>query len=71
LKLIRQQKKKSEIEMQQIESLLAYVNPGETLQERKESIATIIQRFGFSILDELVENMSADNEGFLVVEEIA
>jgi uncharacterized protein YllA (UPF0747 family) len=71
LKLIRQQKKKSEIEMQQIESLLAYANPGGTLQERKESIATIIQRFGFSILDELVENMSADNEGFLVVEEIA
>ena len=51
--------------------MLAYANPGGTLQERKESIATIIQRFGFGILDELVENMSADNEGFLVVEEIA
>ena len=71
LKLIRQQKKKSEIEMQQISDLLEYASPGGTLQERKESIASLIQRFGFSILDELVENMSADNEGFLVVEEIA
>jgi bacillithiol biosynthesis cysteine-adding enzyme BshC len=71
LKLIRQQKKKSEIEMQQISDLLEYASPGGTLQERKESIATLIQRFGFSILDELIENMRVENEGFLVVEEIA
>lgn len=71
LKLIRQQKKKSEIEMQQIESLLAYANPGGTLQERKESIATLIQRFGFGILDELIEIMHVENEGFLVLEEIS
>jgi uncharacterized protein YllA (UPF0747 family) len=71
LKLIRQQKKKSEIEMQQISDLLEYASPGGTLQERKESIATIIQRLGFGILDELIENMSVENEGFLVLEEIS
>jgi hypothetical protein len=57
--------------MQQISDLLEYVSPGGTLQERKESIATLIQRFGFGIIDELIENMSVDNEGFLVLEEIS
>ena len=69
LKLIRQQKKKSAIEMQQIEELLNHFSPGGTLQERKESIATLIQRFGFEIIDTLIENMTVENNGFLILEQ--
>jgi len=67
-KLIRSQRRKNEVQVNKIKSLLAEIAPNGSLQERRESMIELLLIKGDQLVPELLEKMEVPTKEFLILE---
>jgi bacillithiol synthase len=68
-KMVKSQKNKEEVQINQMRNIKEKLFPGNQLQERIENVLPFISKFGLEFIPYLIENLNPLNSDFLIIEE--